>query len=1015
MSLKTTASDAKQSDSNAVNHSRTRLAQKNIPLASHSQSLVHTSIKPLIQSKLKIGAPNDKYEQEADRVADQVMRMPEPRFSPAANEPPPSNDNGGGGLIQRTCVSCARDYQAAEQEERPVISGNLCPKCRVQRKPLLETMTPIVQRQESEEEAEEELLQTKPLIQRQTDEEEEEEGMIQAKADAGQTPQLSPEASSQILGLRGGGQALDASTRAYMEPRFGHDFSRVRIHTDNRAADLAREINARAFTLSNDVVFGAGQYSSGSYSGRRLLAHELTHVVQQNRGLNPSPVARTSHEGGLAQTKMPRPVVSTATPPTIHRKFKGTDGQKVEMTKKAGRIVITSKNAPFDLKELIRLVNASGSTTAIGLIIKAGNNESMINVRIEEKPVPNKLYGLHQAHDKSGKPLKWDSTKGDFVGVPEYVGGKSGTRGYKEATVTIFKGNLEKGGGNVSSHTSAGLTLTLEQLVAGTFAHEVGHNVDEEFIEDLRKRREGKTNKGLDAHTNISPIDQKVYGEIGAHERKIRKIIKPCMADKKNLLPGGVGLITHMMRESQLVTVLGNEQDFLEEQIRRNDKARRFVCEAGVPAMIALYDTRNSGVLLEVECARRALAFHRKHYLYDALKKRRHELLRPFFTPRQYWLPLYKADKGKAKWGNLEPLIPVRALTDASVNGRQLVRVMAGDLQCQEGYITVTTKQVEPKATSLPDPKRLALVFMENPLRFGSTFLETGVGQAKQATRLRVYVPPDKNKDKDGKKAKPKYRKIKKGRVFVVRKSGHSDKEYRINIRLGNTRVEGFIDKRHVQHDRKKRQQERNYFINVGRRIATGRKTVFVDPNTQKCSNDRLAIEFNSAQGIVRGIVGAANCTKGLVDEVHIVGHGGTHGMPGVGDYKQMFGLYLNRYESTLAKKPEAGAMTADQFSEAVKTALADGVRFWIHACSTADNHKRPDPNDLNKKIEVPGFAEELATSLRKKGGRNKAEVAALPGIGPAEKGITHKYKFKVYPRSKAGAKPKEEFFPQKL
>jgi len=936
------------------------------------------------QAKLTIGQPGDRYEQEADRVADQVMAMSAPNLQ--------------------------RQPENEEEEET------------LRTKPLADQITPLVQRQEEPPEEEEEAIQAKSWygetiqrmcaeceeeqVQRQPAEEEEE---LQAKEEPGQTPQVSSSLESRIHSMKSGGHPLDAATRSFFEPRFGRDFSDVRLHTDSTAADTARSIHARAFTLGNHIAMCSGEYHPNSQSGQRLLGHELTHVIQQNSGLNPNPVTHTSKRSGLAQAKMRRPVVSTATPSIIHRKFKGTDGKKVEMTKKAGRIEITSKNAPTDLMELIRLINASGSTTAVGLIMKASNNESMINVRIEDKPVPNNLYGLHQAHDKSGKPLKWDSKKGDFVGVPEYVGGKSGTKVYKEATITIFKGNLEKGGGNASSHKSAGLTLTLEQLVAGTFAHEVGHNVDEEFIEDLRKRREGEKNKGLDAHTNINPIDQKVYGEIGAHERKIRKIIKPCMADKKNVLPGGVGPLTHLMRISQLATVLGNEQDFLEEQIRRNDKARRFVCEAGVPAMIALYDTRNSGVLLDVECARRALAFHRKHYLHDALRKRRHELLRPFFTPRKYWLPLYKAANGKPKWGNLEPLRPVRALTDAPVNGKQLVRVMAGPLHCREGYITVTKSQVEPKATSLPDPKRLALVFMENPSRFGSTFLETGVGQAKINTRLRVYVPPD------GKKAKPKHRWVKKGRVFIVRKSGHTDKEYRVNIRLGSKRVEGFINKKHVQDDRRKRQKERSYFIEVGRRIAKGRKTVFVDPSTQKCSNDRLAIEFNSAQDIVRGIMGAAKCTQGLVDEVHIVGHGGTHGMPGVGDYEQMFGLYLNRYESTLAKKPEAGAMTADQFSEAVKAALAYGVRFWIHACSTADNHKWPDPKDLNKEIEVPGFAEELATSLRKKGGRTKAEVAALPGIGPAEKGITHEYQFKVYPRSKAGAKPKKERFPQKL
>jgi hypothetical protein len=84
--------------------------------------------------------------------------------------------------------------------------------------------------------------------------------------------------------LRSPGQPLEAATRASMEPRFGYDFSRVRVHTDARAAESARAVHALAYTVGRDVVFGAGQYVPGTSAGRRLLAHELTHVVQQTAG-----------------------------------------------------------------------------------------------------------------------------------------------------------------------------------------------------------------------------------------------------------------------------------------------------------------------------------------------------------------------------------------------------------------------------------------------------------------------------------------------------------------------------------------------------------------------------------------------------------------------------------------------------------------------------------------------------------------------------------------------------------
>jgi hypothetical protein len=78
------------------------------------------------------------------------------------------------------------------------------------------------------------------------------------------------------------GQPLDASTRTLMESRFGHDFSQVRVHADERAADSAQAVNARAYTVGRDVVFGPHEYAPGSNAGRALLAHELTHVVQQS-------------------------------------------------------------------------------------------------------------------------------------------------------------------------------------------------------------------------------------------------------------------------------------------------------------------------------------------------------------------------------------------------------------------------------------------------------------------------------------------------------------------------------------------------------------------------------------------------------------------------------------------------------------------------------------------------------------------------------------------------------------
>lgn len=95
----------------------------------------------------------------------------------------------------------------------------------------------------------------------------------------GPAPEIAPPVVHEVLSSPG--QQLDLETRAFFEPRFGHDFSRVRVHADARAAESAWAVNALAYTVGQDVVFGFGQYAPKSSAGGRLLAHELMHVVQQ--------------------------------------------------------------------------------------------------------------------------------------------------------------------------------------------------------------------------------------------------------------------------------------------------------------------------------------------------------------------------------------------------------------------------------------------------------------------------------------------------------------------------------------------------------------------------------------------------------------------------------------------------------------------------------------------------------------------------------------------------------------
>ncbi|SRR6266480_2663724 len=103
---------------------------------------------------------------------------------------------------------------------------------------------------------------------------------IQRRVTSPAAPSHVPHIVSDVL--RSSGHPLDSATRAFFEPRFGHDFSDVRVHTDSRAADSARSIKAHAYTLGNDLVFGTGQFAPDTAAGRTLLAHELAHVARQS-------------------------------------------------------------------------------------------------------------------------------------------------------------------------------------------------------------------------------------------------------------------------------------------------------------------------------------------------------------------------------------------------------------------------------------------------------------------------------------------------------------------------------------------------------------------------------------------------------------------------------------------------------------------------------------------------------------------------------------------------------------
>jgi hypothetical protein len=163
------------------------------------------------QPKLAINQPGDAYEQEADAIADHVMRVPDPSFNDNSFFKPAIQP------IQRKCAHC-------EEEEK-----------KMQRK-----------------------------------------AMNNGETVAGASTE------NYVSSLNGKGRSLSHEERKFFEPRMGHDFADVRLHSDAQANESARDVNAKAYTHGNNIVFGSDQYQPATENGKKLMAHELTHVVQQH-------------------------------------------------------------------------------------------------------------------------------------------------------------------------------------------------------------------------------------------------------------------------------------------------------------------------------------------------------------------------------------------------------------------------------------------------------------------------------------------------------------------------------------------------------------------------------------------------------------------------------------------------------------------------------------------------------------------------------------------------------------
>ena len=208
----------------------------------------HGGAGVFIQPKLIVGAVNDPLEHEADRVADEVMRIPDRELSVGAA--PYLQRTIGNQAVQRLLQAELDGREAAYPTQDATGSAHDLSQAPAHSKALG-------------------TLQAKLKVDEPADVYEREADRI-----------ADPAPASVDQALAGPGQPLEPALRQDMEQGFGHDFSQVRVHTDAAAAGSAQEVNAHAYTVGRRVVFNAGKYSPGTSEGRRLIAHELTHVVQ---------------------------------------------------------------------------------------------------------------------------------------------------------------------------------------------------------------------------------------------------------------------------------------------------------------------------------------------------------------------------------------------------------------------------------------------------------------------------------------------------------------------------------------------------------------------------------------------------------------------------------------------------------------------------------------------------------------------------------------------------------------
>lgn len=446
---------------------RTRRKKKTAPTQENKTS---NAFFPGVQTKLAIGKADDSFEKEADNVADAVVN----KGSESSNIQKKGAEEEQIQEKPANSITSIQKMGAAEEKEEPVqkMSGAEEKEEPVQKMEQEETAQmkeeeedPIQKKDQGEEEQlqqkeEEESVQKKDEGEEDQLQQKEEEEPLQAKSNGSDSKAAKVE--TKLKNSKGRGSKMKGSTLTEMEHGFGADFSHINIHTGSEAQAMSEQLGAQAFTSGNDVYFNQGKYDPTTKEGKHLLAHELTHTIQQ-KGKTDKDVQRKVKVTGTNAKTRKKFLEKINADSAVKFKLSGGGVLELEDAKAVGTDTFT--------KKMIGAIKA-GQTVKLRLVKE--NKRVFIDSFASGKVDATDMMGLSNNIFKS-----W---------LIHFVVERFAVKDYEKNKKTASDADFDK-------------------------AHEAGHDAQEEFLKEIYPKKTIKyKSEGFDYSTKV--VDKNDNGTI---------------------------------------------------------------------------------------------------------------------------------------------------------------------------------------------------------------------------------------------------------------------------------------------------------------------------------------------------------------------------------------------------------------------------------------------------------------------------------------------------------------------